>query len=176
MKPRHRKLATLALAAALGSLASVSTPAADRTSGDSAERVYQRERAACLSGRTHQDQATCLREAGAALEEARRGRLATPPTDYMANALRRCEVLPADDRADCKARVAGYGTQSGSVEGGGIYRETVTRSVQLPPPSVGGSGTAEPPGSASGTPAGSGPALPPQPTPPSPVTPPQTPR
>ena len=173
MTARHPTRHALVLAA-FCSFASAPALAADRSG--SAERLYQQERAACLSGRTHQDQATCLREAGAALEEARRGRLATPNTDYMANALQRCEVLPAGDRADCKARVAGYGSQSGSVEGGGIYRETVTRSVQLPPPAVGSSGTAEPPGSASGMPAGSAPGVPPQPALPPPVARPEAPR
>lgn len=157
----HHALAIVALC----SLASASALASDR----SADR-YQQERAACLSGRTNQDQATCLREAGAARVEARRGGLNTPSADYMANALQRCNALPVPDRADCKARVAGYGTQSGSVEGGGIYRETVTRSVETPPPTMGGSGTAE------GVPAGSHPGMPPQPTLPAPVAPAQTPR
>src|SRR5687768_10624309 len=112
-RPMHHALAF----AALCSLASATALAADR----STDGAYQQERAACLSGRTHQDQATCLREAGAARAEARRGGLTTPNADFMANALQRCNALPAPDRADCKARVAGYGTQSGSVAGGGIY-------------------------------------------------------
>ena len=41
----------------------------------SPEATYRYEREKCLSGRTHQDRATCLKEAGAALAEARRGRL-----------------------------------------------------------------------------------------------------
>lgn len=172
MSTRHIPTLHRVALAALCSLASVSALAADR----SAEQAYQRERAACLSGRSHQDQATCLKEAGAARAEARRGGLATPSADFMANALQRCNALPDADRADCKARVAGYGTQSGSVEGGGIYRETVTRSVQVPPPAVGGSGTApQPRGTVSGTPAGSSPGVPPQPVPPVPVTPPEAP-
>src|SRR2546426_8157808 len=32
----------------------------------------QQERAACVNGQSHQDRATCMREAGAALYEARR--------------------------------------------------------------------------------------------------------
>lgn len=96
------------------------------------EAAYQRERALCLSGLTHQERADCLREAGAARAEARRGLLKdpAPPSQYMENALQRCRALPDADRADCEARVRGEGTVRGSVEAGGIYRETRTL---LPP-------------------------------------------
>jgi len=92
---------------------------------------YQAERAVCLSGQSHQARDTCLREAGAALAEARRGRVGSS-ADYRQNALTRCQALPEADRADCRARVDGEGRQSGSVESGGIYKETVTRSVGTP--------------------------------------------
>ena len=36
---------------------------------------YQAERAVCQSGQSNQDRATCLKEAGAALHEAKMGRL-----------------------------------------------------------------------------------------------------
>ena len=38
-----------------------------------AKARYQKELAACISGQSHQDRATCLQEAGAAMQEARRG-------------------------------------------------------------------------------------------------------
>lgn len=81
-----------------------------------------------------QDRAACLREAGAARQEAQRGGLSTPgATTAQANALARCQNQPAADRADCEARVRGTGASStsGSVMGGGVIRETVT---PLPPP------------------------------------------
>lgn len=89
---------------------------------------YQRDRTLCLTGLTHQDRADCLREAAAARDEARRGGLADEegPTQYLENALLRCRRLPADDQADCEARVRGEGTARGSVKAGGIYREKVT--------------------------------------------------
>jgi len=85
--------------------------------------TYQKERAACLQGASHQDRQTCLREAAAARSEARRGNL-TESDRYAANASQRCQVLPPADREDCMRRVRGEGSVSGSVEQGGIYRET----------------------------------------------------
>jgi hypothetical protein len=88
-----------------------------------AEARYQQERAACESGQSQQDRATCLREAGAALQEARQGRLADGPARYQQNELARCGYLPAEERSACHARMQGQGTTSGSVAAGGIYRE-----------------------------------------------------
>ncbi|MFJ7567268.1 hypothetical protein ACIQW9_09955 [Herminiimonas sp. NPDC097707] len=93
---------------------------------DTATSTYQQERAACLKGQTYEDKATCLKEAGAALNEARRGRLSEGTTSHEKNALMRCNALPAADREDCARRVRGEGTVSGSVGTGGIYRETTT--------------------------------------------------
>ena len=97
-------------------------------SADDIEAKYQRARTLCLAGLTHQARSDCLREAGAARDEARRARLGNgqPPSEYLENALKRCQRLPEADRADCEARVRGEGTQRGSVESGGIYRETRT--------------------------------------------------
>lgn len=102
-----------------------SSPSARQADADA---KYQRDRTLCLTGLTHQDRTACLREAAAARDEARRGRLADEegPTQYLENALLRCRPLPADERADCEARVRGEGTVRGSVEAGGIYREKVT--------------------------------------------------
>ena len=41
-------------------------------------------------------------------------------------------MLPSGERADCEYRVRGGGTARGSVEAGGIYRETVTREIPAP--------------------------------------------
>lgn len=87
---------------------------------------YQSERADCLDGSSHQDRQTCLREAGAALAEARRGTLVSgDPSTFERNAKLRCDSLPPADRTACEARMSGRGTVSGSVEGGGVYRELV---------------------------------------------------
>lgn len=96
--------------------------------GDLAEAQarYRQDRAACIAGQSHQDRATCLREAGAALQEAKRGGDGNDQNEYEKNRLLRCERLAAGEREDCVRRMHGEGTVSGSVEGGGIYRELRT--------------------------------------------------
>jgi hypothetical protein len=64
--------------------------------------------------------------------QSRQAALDQDPGQYLRNALRRCAGLPADDRSDCEARMRGGGTTSGSVDGGGIYRELVTREIGAP--------------------------------------------
>ena len=88
-----------------------------------AQKLYQRDRAACLDGRTNQDRDACLREAGAAFQEAKRGRLGDNDAEFERNRLLRCDQQPAEDRPACIRRMNGEGFTSGSVEGGGIYRE-----------------------------------------------------
>ncbi|WP_236904577.1 hypothetical protein [Collimonas fungivorans] len=84
---------------------------------------YQAERAACLNGQSNQARATCLREAGAALQESKRGRLGDDQAADQRNALLRCNALPADDRDACQRRIAGEGTTTGSLLEGGVLRE-----------------------------------------------------
>ena len=121
-----------ALTAAGVSWATPVVAAGPAASEDDIEAKYQRDRTLCLTGLTHQARSDCLREAAAARDEARRARLGNgqPPSEYLENALKRCQRLPEADRADCEARVRGEGVQRGSVESGGIYRETRT---VLPP-------------------------------------------
>ena len=122
--PNTRFRTCLVLAAiAAGSALSFSTLAAE----SDAQARYRSERAYCMSGQSQQDQATCLKEAGAALQENRRNNLTTEPRRERAqNAETRCDVLRGDDRSACEARMAGQGTTSGSVAGGGIIREITT--------------------------------------------------
>ena len=110
-------------------LAATLAMAATPTSSDPAKVQYEQERARCMTGTTGQDQASCLKSAGAAYESAKQGRLRDPNSDYRDNALARCKALPDADRADCESRVDGQGSASGSVKGGGVIKETVTRNV-----------------------------------------------
>ena len=110
--------------AALLAVAAVAAGGASAQPADSPEARYQQDRARCLGGQTHQSREACLREAGAALEDARRGRL--PEGDearWQANALLRCQRQPASERELCERRVRGEGTHSGSVESGALLRE-----------------------------------------------------
>lgn len=110
-----------------GTLLCLSAGAADRGAAAAAREEYQRERAACMPLQDPDARKTCLREAGAALIEMRRGTLATGG-DFEANRFARCAVH-ADplERSLCERRMRGEGTVSGSVEGGGILRElTIT--------------------------------------------------
>jgi hypothetical protein len=91
---------------------------------------YEQDRAKCLSGNTNQDQATCLREAGAARDAAKQGQLNDAGAQYRKNQQARCDVLTGDEQRDCLARMKGAGKVSGSAQGGGIYRELTTRETK----------------------------------------------
>jgi hypothetical protein len=110
-------LALLALACCAATAADVAPDARAR---------YQAEKTACIEGQSHQDSATCLKEATAALAESKTRTARPAPDDYEQNALIRCKTLPTDERAACQSRIEGEGSSSGSVEGGGILREVVT--------------------------------------------------
>lgn len=100
-----------------------------------AQQRYRQERAACLGGSSPQAREPCLREAIAALAEARRGRLdgGEAPATLAANALKRCAVVPADDRDACERLARGEGQVSGSVGQGGLLKQIVTRSIAETP-------------------------------------------
>lgn len=125
---------------ALGTMAAVlsiaTALAADVTFAGDEDGRYSRERAACTDGSSQQDRATCLKEAGAARDESRQGRLGVGAPVKDAHATARCDALPAKDRSDCIARIKGAGTTSGSVKEGGIYRELVTKTPAPPPSAV----------------------------------------
>ena len=113
-------------ALAVGAILSCGVAAAAAADTSKAQARYQEERAICMNGQSHQDRATCLREAGAALNEAKRGNLGEAPQHYERNQMMRCEVHVDGERDDCMRRMRGEGTVSGSVKGGGIYRELRT--------------------------------------------------
>ena len=127
----HTKLHPMILSLCAASAVMVSTVAAAGPGVSDAQARSQKDRAACLSGNTNQDRATCLREAGAALVEARRGGLtSTDQSTYVKNSMDRCVPLPVADQEDCVRRMQGEGIVTGSVEEGGIYRE-LHRTVPL---------------------------------------------
>ena len=113
-------------ACAVAALLVAGMTAAAGGSQSEAQLRYEQDRADCISGQTNQDRATCLREAGAALQESKRGGLPESQSVYEKNKLARCDRLAGGEREDCLRRMRGEGTISGSVESGGIYRELRT--------------------------------------------------
>lgn len=125
--PRSATTCTTACALALGALLLAPAQAADKKpakAGGSAEAAA--DRANCQKHHPQQDLAACMLEARNARADERRGLLGNGEAALPANATRRCDPLPAADKADCIARVRGAGSASGSVEGGGVIRETQT--------------------------------------------------
>lgn len=106
--------------------------AATGASAQNADGAVRTQSASARCDGVQQDRAACLREVGAAAQEARRNGLTSASTgSYEQNSLARCQLQPVSDRADCEARVVGStggGRTSveGSVMGGGVIRETVT--------------------------------------------------
>ena len=116
------------LTAALLGLSSSAMAATGSASADIQSR-YEQDRAKCLSGTSNQDRSTCLKEAGAARAAARQGQLDDAGAAKQVNAKQRCQALTGDDAKDCLSRASGNGTVSGSVQAGGVLRETVTTQI-----------------------------------------------
>ena len=131
---RHFSLTLTALVLMAAAVAGPAAAAFDKTELAAAQSRHRQERAACLSGQASQDLKTCLREADAAYAQARKGDLNDGAAAYTRNSVQRCEALPAMDRQACVARIQGQGSTSGSVAGGGIYRELVIRDSANPVP------------------------------------------
>ncbi|MDB5871451.1 MAG: hypothetical protein JWQ07_893 [Ramlibacter sp.] len=117
--------------AALLAMTAATAQVAVGTTGIDASGSYQQEVNACMTGKTQQDQATCLKEARNAQADKKRGVLDNAGGQYDANAAARCGVLTGEEKAACQARIVGYGSTSGSVAGGGVLREVET--VVMPP-------------------------------------------
>jgi len=146
-------LSTRCLAAAALACAGVSVIAAGPTSDVQAR--YEQERARCLAGQSGQAQDTCMKEAVNARDAAVKGDLTNGDGKLHKNARERCDVLTGDEQRDCLARTRGNGNSvsgaavissegsasivksnstSGSVKGGGVLRETVTRETVVGAP------------------------------------------
>lgn len=126
----HTKFHTLCrppfmLAALLLATGDAAAAAPAREPSEAQER-YRQEMALCNSGQSHQDPKTCRTEARNALAEARRGGLSdTAPNQYSRNAVQRCLEFQGEDRAACETRVLNPSRVDGSVQGGGLVRESV---------------------------------------------------
>jgi len=142
MNQRRTHLHTTIAAAVLvtAGMTSISALAAAPNAQERAQiqQTYRTERAACLDGSSKQEKGSCLAEATAARGEALRGELGLQTVarndraypgeaDLLANALSRCDPVPAGVRTDCERRVLGGDViVIGSVAEGGIIRELAT--------------------------------------------------
>ncbi len=132
-------LASLAGLVVVGVAAGYAAPPAHAAdaAASAARSTYLKERADCEAGRTAEDRATCLKEAGAAQDERKRNRLDNSGS-LRQNAIERCNIVAPKDKADCLARIEGPSrpnqttTTSGSVAGGGVIRETKTTTTGQP--------------------------------------------
>lgn len=127
--PRTARECMTGMAAAflLAPALAAETPSAS-TELANAQAIYAKERSACLDGSSQQERAACLKEAGAALAEARRSRLgnAEDARALRRNAVQRCEAVRAEDSDHCRRKALGDGTVSGSAAAGGVVKELVT--------------------------------------------------
>jgi hypothetical protein len=118
---RHAKRACQLLALGL-LLVSCATGHAE-SAQEQRQNTYQAERQKCLSAESEQDQASCLREAGA-VQQQRPGDLSPVAAEQLTeNAQQRCDALPDTERQSCVARMQGQGRTEGTAAAGGIYRE-----------------------------------------------------
>ena len=136
MKLNLASLAGLIVVGAAATYAAAPAHAADAAASAAAKSTYLKERADCEAGRTAEDRATCLKEAGAAQQERKRNQLDNAGSARQ-NAIERCNLVAAKDKADCLARIEGPSqanqtTTSGSVAGGGVVRETKTTTTGEP--------------------------------------------
>ncbi|OAD43598.1 hypothetical protein LPB72_03455 [Hydrogenophaga crassostreae] len=120
-------LPTLALALTLFGPMGQALAAGEQAAVDA---QYEKDRQACVAKQgSVESREACLREAGAVRQAALRGTLSgdASAAELRRNALSRCEVhQDAVDRAACQRMVEGEGASQGSVESGGIVRETIT--------------------------------------------------
>lgn len=116
---------------ALASPVALAAPASGASSSQQAaiNAQYQREVARCKAGQTNEDPATCLKEAGAARQQAMQGGLVESGQNYSQNALDRCKLLPSDQQAACRDMMLQPTRTEGSVGSGGVLR---TYEYQVP--------------------------------------------
>lgn len=132
-RPQNRSLLSFGICALLAvgaATAQVAGAAGTGATGIDNSGSYQQEVQACMSGKTQQSQADCLKEARNAHADKARGVLLHEGENFQANAMQRCATLSGEDKAACQARMMGYGSVEGTVAGGGVIREVET--VVLP--------------------------------------------
>jgi len=110
---------------------------------EEAQARYKEDMQRCATIADPESQRTCRREAGAALQEARRDRLVRGNVDPSTNITDRCQRLPAGQQADCERLMRdSSAVERGSVSGGGVLRElTITVPAESVTGTTGTTGT-----------------------------------
>lgn len=122
MNPRKLPSAPKLLGACLLGLGMMSSAAWAQSA--SAEYKQSIQRCEQFTG---EQRLTCRREAGAAVQAERQNKLTSPGPNEQANRDARCMRLPVSQQQDCMKTMSGQDTTiQGSVDGGGILRETTT--------------------------------------------------
>lgn len=110
-------------------LCAFSVSAQAQSAPQNAQARYLQDIEKCRTHNTQDSLATCLREAGAARDASSKGQLTGPGAEATTNATQRCEAFQtAAEQADCVRRVQST-PASGSVESGGVLRESVTTTI-----------------------------------------------
>ena len=134
-KLKFNRLISTAGLIGLGLLTAAPSYAATTGAG-SAKARYLGAIEQCRNIRDHDTRANCLSEASTAFAQTQPSPPQENPQQLASNAMKRCEPLPEPDHRDCVARVNGAGTVSGSVAGGGMLKELVTREVVAQAPAT----------------------------------------
>ena len=150
LRRMHNRYCTLAFAtlsafAGLGTVSAVNAADASGAAGSTASSIqsqYQLDVQRCNAGQTNQSKSVCLQEAGAARDEAMRKRLDNNQSaNYGVNSTERCTKLPQPQREDCLRQMQSPTKVEGSIQSGGVLRETV---IQVPPGTPGSTTTVTP--------------------------------
>lgn len=136
------RLTRMAMVVATAGMLPLAAAQAQGVSNAEMQSRYKADMQRCSSMTDAESRRTCQREAGAALQEARRHRLVRDNANTQANASARCERLPSAQRADCERLMTdSSAVEHGSVSGGGVLREL---SITVPvDPASGGSYTGQ---------------------------------
>lgn len=118
------RLTRMALLVATAGMLPFAAAQAQGVSNSEMQSRYKADMQRCSTITDAESRRTCQREAGAALQEARRDRLVRGNVNTQANASARCERLPSAQRADCERLMTdSSAVEHGSVSGGGVLRE-----------------------------------------------------
>jgi len=120
---------TLMLAAA-SVIGFTAFPQAASSQSSSAQQAYEEAVAYCRSGEPGIDVENCLRDAGAALQDAKRHGNGDANANFEENQRARCDGLSGTQHQDCLELLSSSDVETqGSVEGGGILRQ---RTITVP--------------------------------------------